>query len=87
VVLFLISAVDIIARLIILLLFVHVVLTYFMSPFHPIRQRIDRIIEPMLNPIRRVIPTVGMIDFSPLILILLVQVINLIIKRFLFALL
>ncbi|KPL06865.1 hypothetical protein AMJ86_06855 [bacterium SM23_57] len=85
--LFLISAVDIIARLIILLLIIHVVLTYFMSPFHPIRQRIDRIIEPMLNPIRRVIPTVGMIDFSPLILILLVQVINLIIKRFLFTLL
>jgi YggT family protein len=87
VILFLISAVDIIARLIILLLIIHVVLTYFMSPFHPIRQRIDRIIEPMLNPIRRVIPTVGMIDFSPLILILLVQVINLIIKRFLFTLL
>ena len=86
-ILFLISAVDIIARLIILLLIIHVVLTYFMSPFHPIRQRIDRIIEPMLNPIRRVIPTVGMIDFSPLILILLVQVINLIIKRFLFTLL
>jgi YggT family protein len=86
VILFLISAVDIIARLIILLLIIHVVLTYFMSPFHPIRQRIDRIIEPMLNPIRRVIPTVGMIDFSPLILILLVQVINLIIKRFLFTL-
>jgi YggT family protein len=87
VILFLISAVDIIARLIILLLIIHVVLTYFMSPFHPIRQRIDRIIEPMLNPIIRVIPTVGMIDFSPLILILLVQVINLIIKRFLFTLL
>lgn len=86
-VLFLISAVDIIARLIILLLIIHVVLTYFMSPFHPVRQRIDRIIEPMLNPIRRVIPAVGMIDFSPLILILLVQVINLIIKRFLFTLL
>jgi YggT family protein len=83
----LISAVDIIARLIILILIIHVVLTYFMSPFHPIRQRIDQIIEPMLRPIRRMIPTVGMIDFSPLILIILVQVVNLVIKRLLISLL
>jgi YggT family protein len=58
-----------------------------MSPFHPVRQRFDRVIEPLLNPIRRVIPTVGMIDFSPLILILLVQVVSLIIKNVLISLL
>ena len=83
----LISAVDFITKLFILLLIIHVVLTYFMSPFHPIRQRIDHIIEPMLNPIRRVIPTVGMIDFSPLILILLVQIVSLVIKNVLISLL
>lgn len=86
-ILILISAVDLITRLFILLLFIHVVLTYIMSPFHPIRQRIDRIIEPLLNPIRRMIPTVGMFDFSPLILILLVQVVSLIIKNVLISLL
>jgi YggT family protein len=87
VILILISAVDLITRLFILLLFIHVVLTYVMSPFHPIRQRIDQIIEPLLNPIRRMIPTVGMFDFSPLILILLVQVMSLIIKNVLYSLL
>lgn len=86
-IIYLISAVDIITRLFILLLIIHVVLTYIMSPFHPVRQRFDRIIEPLLNPIRRVIPTVGMIDFSPLILILLVQVVSLIIKNVLISLL
>jgi len=84
---FLIYATDIVTRLFILLLFVHVVLTYFMSPFHPIRQRIDRIIEPLLIPLRRVIPTVGMFDFSPLILILLVQVLGLVLKKVLISLL
>ncbi len=83
---FLITALDIIARIIVLLLIIHVVLTYFMSPFHPIRQRIDRVIEPMLDPIRRVIPTVGMIDFSPLVLILLIQVLNIVLKRVLISL-
>ncbi len=86
-ILILIYAVDILTRLFIFLLVVHVVLTYFMSPFHPIRQRIDSIIEPLLAPIRRVIPTVGMFDFSPLILILLVQVLGLVLKNILYSLL
>jgi len=81
----LVFVIDIVTRFIILLLFIHVLLTYFMSPFHPIRQWIDRIIEPMLTPIRRIIPTIGMIDFSPLVLILLIQVLNLVIKNILYS--
>ena len=79
-ILFLINLVDILTRLFILLLFVHVILTYFMSPFHPIRRQIDRIIEPLLAPIRRVVPTVGMFDFSPLVLILLVQIVSMLVR-------
>jgi YggT family protein len=58
-----------------------------MSPFHPFRQRVDQIVEPMLQPIRRIIPLIGMFDFSPLILMLLVQIVNLIIKNILISLL
>jgi YggT family protein len=87
VILFLINLVDILTRLFILLLFVHVILTYFMSPFHPIRRQIDRIIEPLLAPIRRVIPTVGMFDFSPLVLILLVQIVSMLVRVLLGSLL
>ena len=86
-ILFLIFLVDILTRLFVLLLIVHVVLTYFMSPFHPVRLRIDSIVEPMLNPIRRVIPTVGMFDFSPLILILLAQIVSMLLRNVLRALL
>lgn len=53
-----------------------VILSYFMSPYHPIRQFLDRIVGPMLNPIRRVLPPVGMFDFSPLVLLLLLQFIS-----------
>ncbi len=82
-ILFLISAIDVLSRLIILLIIIHVVLTYFMSPFHPVRQWIDRIIEPLLGPIRRIIPSVGMIDFSPLVLILLIQIVDIILRNLL----
>lgn len=63
-------------RLIILLVIVHVVLSYFMSPYHPVRQAIDRFVEPMLMPIRQFVPPVGGLDFSPLVLILIVQLVG-----------
>ena len=34
-----------------------------------------RITEPILAPLRRIIPRVGMFDFSPLVAIILIQVI------------
>lgn len=53
-----------------------VILSYFMSPYHPVRVFLDRLVEPLLAPIRRVVPLVGMLDFSPLVLIILVQLIS-----------
>lgn len=70
-----------IQQILILLIIISVILSYFMDPYHPIRRTLDRIVEPMLAPIRRVVPLVGMIDLSPLILILLIQLIgNLLIR-------
>jgi YggT family protein len=66
--------ISVLANAIVLLVIVQVALSYFMSPFHLVRRTIDRIVEPMLAPIRKVVPLVGMFDFSPLILIVLVQV-------------
>jgi YggT family protein len=50
-------------------------LSFFLPPYHPVREALDRIVEPFLNPIRRVVPLAGTFDFSPLILIIAVQVI------------
>lgn len=83
---FIIDLIDIISRLIFLLILVHVILSYFMSPFHPVRQTIDRFVEPMLAPIRRVVPPIGMIDFSPLVLILFVQLVAWLMRSLLLSL-
>ena len=58
-----------VSQLLVLLVIVSVILSYFMDPYHPIRRGVDSIVEPMLAPIRRVVPLVGMLDFSPLVLI------------------
>jgi YggT family protein len=54
----------------------YVLMSYFMDPYHPLRLFVARIVEPLLNPIRQIIPPVGMVDFSPLVLLLLVQLVG-----------
>lgn len=70
------SAVSVFSQVLTFIVLAHVILSYFMDPYHPIRAFIDRLVEPLLAPIRRVVPQVGMMDFSPVILIILVQLIS-----------
>lgn len=73
-------------QILILLVILSVILSYFLDPYHPLRRGLDRIVEPMLSPIRRVVPLVGMLDFSPLVLIILIQVIGSLLVRLLLSL-
>jgi YggT family protein len=72
----LIQLIGLMANLLIALIFVWVILSWIMPPYHPVREALDRIVEPMLAPIRRVVPLAGMIDFSPMILIILIELIS-----------
>ncbi|QZD91038.1 YggT family protein [Qipengyuania aurantiaca] len=36
---------------------------------------INRLLDPLLRPIRRFMPNTGMVDFSPLVLILLINIV------------
>jgi YggT family protein len=69
-----------------LLLIAYVVLSYFMDPYHPVRNTVDRLVNPILNPIRRLLPQTGMADFSPLVAIILVQITEYILTRLLISL-
>ncbi|MGW8249183.1 MAG: YggT family protein [Anaerolineales bacterium] len=71
----LIYLINLLARIITLLVLAQAIMSYFVSPYHPVRQALDRLLEPLYTPIRRFLPQTGMIDFSPLVLIILVQII------------
>jgi YggT family protein len=62
-----------------------ILLSYFMDPYHPLRQGVDNLVRPLLDPIRKVVPPVGMLDFSPFVLIILIQVVSNLLVRFLYA--
>lgn len=72
----LIRLINFFASLLILLVILHVALSWFMHPYHPLRQALERIVGPLLNPIRRVVPLIGVFDISPIILILLISVLQ-----------
>ena len=83
---FLADLINRIIQLIIIVVIIQAFLSFFMSPFHPVRQAIDRIVNPMLAPIRRYVPPIGMIDLSPLILIILLEILGSILTRLLLSL-
>ncbi len=64
------------ANILIGIIFVWAITSWFLSPYHPVRQFLDRIVEPMVAPIRRLIPSVGMLDLSPLILMVLIELVR-----------
>ena len=72
----LIRVINFSASLLILLIFVHIALSYFVDPYHPVRQALERLVGPLLNPIRRAVPLIGMFDISPIILVLLISVLQ-----------
>jgi YggT family protein len=63
-------------RALTLMILADIIVSYILDPFHPIRRFLDSIVQPLLAPIRRVLPPAGMFDFSPIVLLILVEMIG-----------
>lgn len=72
-IMFLIQLIYYISEALIILIIISVILSYVMDPYHPVRRWVDSVVQPLLTPIRRVVPPVAGLDFSPLVLIILIQ--------------
>lgn len=70
------SMVSIIAGLFTLLIISDVLVSYFLQPYHPLRENLDKIVQPMLEIIRQYLPGNWTIDFSPIILLLIIEVLR-----------
>ena len=79
----LINIVQTLATLLSIALFADILISFILSPYHPVRMTLDRIIQPLLSPIRRFVPPMGMLDFSPWVLLILIQVVSTLLIGFL----
>ncbi len=60
-----------------LAIFLRAILSWFpIDPNNPFSLMVIQITEPVLDPIRRIVPRIGMIDITPMIAIVLLQVLN-----------
>ena len=70
------NAITIVTAALSILIIADVVLSYILDPFHPVRKTLDGIVQPLLAPIQRILPPVGGLDFSPLVLLILLDIVS-----------
>ena len=86
----LISVIDLIFTLASFAIIARAILSWFpQDPYNPspIIYWLNRITDPMLEPLRRVIPPIGAMDISPIVALVILQVLQAIVDNFLYGLL
>ena len=77
------SFLQILCEALTILILIRVILSWFSpQPNNIITNIIYQITEPILTPLRRIIPRVGMFDLTPMVAIILLQVIAYVLTRF-----
>ena len=65
-----------------LVILIRVILAWVrFDPYHPVSVFVHQVTEPVLAPIRRLLPSTGMIDFSPLVALVLLQVAQVLLQQ------
>ncbi len=74
---------SLIVRILIILVFAHAIMSWIRpDPYNPIVRMINQIVEPMLAPIRQIMPPSGGVDFSPMILLVIFFIIQTLLAGF-----
>ena len=69
--------VDTLATVLMIAILIRAILSWFpVSRENPFAQVVFQVTEPVLGPLRRVVPSLGSIDITPLVALLLLQVIQ-----------
>jgi YggT family protein len=71
-------------NLVILLLFIRAILSWvrigYESPFRPVVDGVHRITEPLLAPVRGILPAMGGFDLSPLLVIVAIRILQTVLR-------
>ena len=81
----LISFVSLLSTVLYFALLARVLLSWFQvgpsSPFYPVISILYQVTEPILAPIRRLLPRFGMMDFSPIVAFILLSIVQRVLTR------
>ena len=82
-----VAAVDLVRYSLYILVFAILVQVIFswVNPYAPLAPVFDALTRPFLRPLRRFVPPIGSVDLTPLILIVIVQVVLILVNNLRFA--
>lgn len=72
---FLLDLIQLICQVFTLAILIRIVVSWVSTGPNMLTKMLDQITEPMLAPLRRIIPRVGTIDFTPLVAVIILQLI------------
>jgi len=74
---FALQIVDLVFTFLYLAIMARIILSWFrFDPYHPVSVFLYRVTEPLLGFFRSIIPPVGMIDFSPIVAIVVLGIVQ-----------
>jgi YggT family protein len=80
---YLVSLVQLVITLITILIIAQALISFTpLAPWHPVRRTLDQLTEPILRPFRNLMPNTGAIDFSPMVALIVIQILGQIIVVF-----
>ncbi len=84
-ILFLVNFVDLFFNILTWAIIIRVLLSWIpgLNPYNPVVQLLRSITDPLLEPARRIIPPIGMIDISPIVVLFVLQLVREFLIRFL----
>lgn len=78
---FFVTFVEILTQVLIWAIFIRAIISWFPIPRdNPLVELVHQITEPVLVPLRRVVPSFGMIDITPMVALILLQVVGMVIR-------
>lgn len=74
---FLFNFIELLSEILTLAILVRVIMSWFSpSPTNMLVNILYQVTEPILAPLRRIVPRVGVLDFTPLVAVILLQLIS-----------
>ena len=75
--LYLISLIQLVVWIVAAVLILNSLISFTpLEPWHPVRRILNQLAEPIVRPFRNIVPPTGMIDFTPMIALVVVIIVG-----------
>jgi len=72
-----VAVIQLMVTLVSLLLIANALISFApLEPWHPVRRTLNLLAEPILRPFRNILPPTGAIDFSPMLALIVIQILG-----------